>query len=115
MLTVGMPMLLALLGTALMAVVIFAPSRIPAAATVSFAPPLMPPAVEHWERSSSEPAWPLSIDARAVACDASARIELVRALGTLRSPWAESILRRALAEEADPGVRAAAAAALSAG
>ena len=62
MLTLQIPTLLALLATALMAVVIFAPERIEARPTISFAPPLGPaplgaaqssiPPLERW---NSEP------------------------------------------------------------
>lgn len=62
MLTLQIPTLLALLATALMAVVIFAPERAVARPTISFAPPLRPtpvgavphqlPPLERWE---SEP------------------------------------------------------------
>lgn len=48
MLTLHVPMLLALLGTALMAVVIFAPTPTGAAVTVSLAPPRSPAPAEHW-------------------------------------------------------------------
>jgi hypothetical protein len=47
-LTLHVPMLLALLGTALMAVVIFAPTPSGAAVTVSLAPPRSPAPAEHW-------------------------------------------------------------------
>ncbi|HEY0382811.1 MAG TPA: hypothetical protein VGC72_11465 [Candidatus Elarobacter sp.] len=137
MLTVQMPMLLALLGTALMAVVIFAPSRIPAQATTAFPPGPAQPTVERWEPLETDgwepprtdawepplpespatartPVWPASIDARAAACDASARLELVQALATLRSPWADAVLRRALDDEPDPSVHAAVVEALRA-
>ena len=137
MLTLQIPMLLALLGTALMAVVIFAPSRVPAPVTVSFAPPPMPPMppapLEQWEPYGAEPweppaieepvavaapelvapaAWPALVDTRASGCDAAARLGLVEALGAVRTPWAEAILRRAMDDEPDPAVREVVAAAL---
>jgi hypothetical protein len=120
MLTVQIPLLLALLATALMAVVIFAPSRVPAVVTVSCAPPPAPRAMERWEPAPDidlwalpnpapdvprAPAWPTSIDPRAAGCDAAARLGLVEALATIRTPWSETILRRALDEEPDPDVR----------
>jgi hypothetical protein len=127
MLTMQIPMLLALLGTALMAVVIFAPSRAPATVTTSFAPPPLPPAVERWEPSpaidcweplAAEPpdtsTWPALIDPRAAGCDAAARLALVEALAAVRSPWSETILRRALDDESDRSVRDAVVAALGA-
>jgi len=125
MLTLQIPMLLALLGTALMAIVIFAPSRAPAPANVSFAPPPAPPLAEHWEpwaavesavapvRESHSPGWPLLIDRRAENCDAAARLGLVDALAAVRTPWSEAILRHALDEEPDPSVRIAVTAALA--
>jgi hypothetical protein len=133
MLTLQIPMLLALLGTALMAVVIFAPSRAPAPVTVSFAPPPIPPppfeqcepyGSEPWEPPAIEPvavpppaavasaAWPALVDPCASGCDAAVRLGLVEALGAVRTPWAEAILRRAMDDEPDPAVRGAAAAAL---
>ncbi len=127
MLTLQMPMLLALLGTVLMAVVIFAPSRVPAPVTTSFAPPPAPPAidrwepptpVEPWEPPAAEPAaahllaWPALVDPRASGCDAAARLELVEALGAVRTSWSQAILCRALDEEPDPAVRVAVVTAL---
>jgi hypothetical protein len=155
MLTMHIPMLLALLGTALMAVVIFAPSRVPAAVTASFAPPPAPPAVERWEPSTAwepsptwepspawqpwpafepcslpaterreppppepplahAPAWPALIDRRASGCDAAARLAIVEALASVRTPWSEELLYRALDDESDASVRAAVVAALRA-
>jgi len=120
MLTLQIPMLLALLGTALMAVVIFAPSRALTPVAVSFAPPPTPPPLEKWETCRFEPweppvappptaaataAWPALVDPRASACDAAARLGLVEALGAVRSPWAEAILRQAMDDEPDPVVR----------
>jgi hypothetical protein len=123
MLTLQMPTLLALVGTLLMAIVIFAPERV-AVPKVSFAPPLAPPPLARWTVSSdelSEPprttpaaAWPALVDPRAAGCDVRARLELVDALGTLRAPWARAILQRALDDEPDPAVRAAVTAALGA-
>jgi hypothetical protein len=118
MLTLQIPMLLALLGTALMAVVIFAPSRVPALATASFAPPPAPPAIDSWQPPVHEPAapaWPNLIDHRAANCDAAARLGLVEALAAVRTPWSEAILLRALDDEPDSAVRFAAVAALAAG
>ncbi|HEV2642664.1 MAG TPA: HEAT repeat domain-containing protein [Candidatus Elarobacter sp.] len=135
MLTLQIPMLLALLGTALMAVVIFAPCRVPAPVTTSFAPTASPPPFERWEPLpiahweppaidlcdplgddpvAAGPAWVALVDPRASACDAAARLSLVEALASVRTPWADAILRRALDDEPDPGVRAAVVAALGA-
>jgi hypothetical protein len=126
-LTLQIPMLLALLGTALMAVVIFAPSRVPAPVTASFAPPPVPPAFEQWEPLpveqceppgnepvAAEVAWPALVDPRASACDTVARLGLVEALATVRTPWSDAVLRRARDDEPDPEVRAAVVAALGA-
>jgi hypothetical protein len=105
------PTALALAGTALMAVAIFGPFRRtastgeePAApAAVAAGPTLAPVTV----------AWPALVEASAIACDAQARIDLADALGALRSPWSESVLRQAHDSEPDPAVRAAIEAALS--
>ncbi len=134
MLTLQIPMLLALLGTALMAVVIFAPARTVAPVTMSFAPPPAPPLFEQWEpfpfdHSETSPVdpfaqssattsaaavatWPALVDPRAAGCDSSARLGLVEALATVRAPWSETILCRALDDEPDPAVHTAIAAAL---
>lgn len=168
MLTVELPTLLALLGTALMAVVIFAPAPAAAKAT-AFAPPLVPGPTERRDRdvrpfaaqqgeglpewsamvdhvsplreatrtepfpaldranateigfandalpldSVACPAWPALLDASAVHCDATARLKLVAALAAVRTPWSDDVLRCALAEDGDPLVRDAVAAALA--
>lgn len=128
MLTLQIPMLLALLGTALMAVVIFAPSRVPTPVTTSFAPPPAPPPFEHWQlppieqwdapivatASTDTATWPALVDHRAANCDAPARLGLVEALAAVRSGWSESILRRALDDEPDAAVREAVVRALGA-
>ena len=106
MLTLHTPMLLALLGTALMAVVIFVPSRVATPATISFSPPPCPSAI------ARTPAWPTLIDRRASGCDAAARLDLIEALASLRTPWSEAVLHGALEDETDPAVRAAVVAAL---
>ncbi|HEX3465906.1 MAG TPA: hypothetical protein VHS78_17800 [Candidatus Elarobacter sp.] len=150
MLTLHLPMLLALLGTVLMAVVIFAPVPVPAAVTMSFAPPLRPPrdhpASQAWTDTppfestqsfesesalrwpdtvamddvrfpvtqpaeettvSRETRWPVLVDPSAFECDASTRLALVGALASVRAPWADEILRRALDDEHDAAVREA--------
>jgi hypothetical protein len=121
-----LPVALALLGTALMAVVIFAPVAVPARVTMSFAPPI-PPAHDHPRPASWAPSgghvtgawdegtrlngalalWPLRLDPRAAACDAAARIELVDALASVASDWAHEVLHGALDDEPDVIVRAA--------
>ena len=128
MLTVQIPLVLALLATALMAVVIFAPSRVPTVLTASCAPPHAPPAMERWTPApdvdlwaplepapeiTRAPAWPTAIDPRAAGCDATARLGLVEALAAVRTPWSDAILRSALDDEPDAAVRDAVAAALA--
>ena len=130
MLTLHAPTVLALLGTLLMAVVIFAPtaSGAPPAAPAerysplpfeAFAPSLLPrtgeayaepefPGYEH-----RDPSWPTIVDPSAAVCSADARLALVDALAAVRSPWAEAILRSALAEEPDERVRFAIATVLA--
>jgi hypothetical protein len=133
MLTLQIPTLLALLGTALMAVVIFAPAPVAAKVTLSLAPPLAPspsplerwappPPVlsESWDLrtefpidvihddatvAQAAPAWPALVDPRAANCDAAARLALADALATVRAPWADAILQRALDDEPDALVR----------
>ena len=135
MLTLQIPMLLALLGTALMAVVIFAPTRVATPAAISFAPPPAPPLFDQWQPLPSEycepladepfappplatvstgAAWPAMVDQRASGCDAAARLGLVEALAAVGTPWSETILRHALDDEPDPAVRAAVVTALGA-
>jgi hypothetical protein len=133
MLTVQIPVLLALLGTALMAVVIFAPTCGARAVTISLAPPHASPELSswgpaptaHWDTPSTSaawepppvvdaPLWPTLVDRRACDCDATARLALVDALATLRSSWSDTILRRALDDEPDAAVREAVARALGA-
>jgi len=117
MLTLQLPTLLALLGTALMAVVIFAPAPSAAKVTVSLAPPAAPLPLERWEvpRAERGPTWPALVDARAASCDEASRLALVDALVTVRAAWADAILRRALDDEPDALVRDAIVAALRAG
>ena len=127
--TAQIPIVFALLGTALMALAIFAPERARPVATVSFAPPTDPftsaPAESFTSAAaepfapatadsfapgavaSSEPGWPGLVDPRAAGCDAVARLALVDALAAVRAPWAEAILQRANGDEPDPLVRAA--------
>ena len=134
MLTLQIPTLLALLGTALMAVVIFAPAPVEAKVTMSLAPPFMPPlapsSFERWASAQPDvhdawslppenppqasPTWPTLLDPRAASCDAAARLALVDALATVRAPWADAILHRALDDEPDALVRDAIVAALRA-
>ena len=130
--TLQIPTLLALLGTALMAIVIFAPRRqaVTATATLSFAPPLAPPPVERWmpppaedDAFGAEPVpeaaplhvgWPELVDPTAAAATPDTRLRLAEALGAVRSPWALAVLEHARGEEPEPAVRAAIDAALAA-
>lgn len=123
--TLQIPTLLALLGTALMAVVIFAPKReLPAAAAISCAPPTAPPPVERWAPPAvdvdlfaaafpelPEPVaaatWPTLIDPRAEGCTRETRLGLVDALASVGSAWAETMLHHARDDEPDETVRAA--------
>jgi hypothetical protein len=111
------PIVLALLGTALMAVVIFAPAKTPSPTVAITAPP---PFVTPWVRDepplplsafvprseASAPTWPLRVDPRANGIDAPGRIALVHALADVAQPWAEQILACAAMEEHDPAVLA---------
>lgn len=118
-----LPLLLALSGTALTALAIFAPARIASDdPVVSFAPQVAAP-LGRWSSSHvheahvpaaqvSEPIWPELVDASARACDAATRVALVEALATVRAPWADAILHQAQAEESHARVRAALDAAL---
>ncbi|MDB5039755.1 MAG: hypothetical protein JWN27_481 [Candidatus Eremiobacteraeota bacterium] len=97
-----LPALLAVIGTALLAIAIFAPPAPARPVAVAFVAPVNERAVER----RAEPAWPRSIDARATTCDANARLALADALATVRAPWAEAILASALENEHDDAVRA---------
>jgi hypothetical protein len=124
-----LPVALAVLGTALMAVVIFAPVPIPATVTMSLAPPelrwesyrtpsrdpLDAPPEFSWpdapwtqpDPDAIEATWPAQVDPRAAGCDAAARIALVDALATVGGAWANEVLRDALAGDPDAAVREA--------
>lgn len=135
-----LPTILALLGTALLALAIFAPPRAAGGPIVSFAPPIIAAPLERspfdpfptaptgtppadafafdepvldepvLDEFGPEPSWPALVDPRALGCDAAARLGLVEALLAVRAPWADGILRRAADEERDPPVVAALAA-----
>jgi hypothetical protein len=108
----------ALAGTALFAVVIFAPrrERVVPTATVSYAPPHIEgwsPQIEReayvasYDRPPDEPlVWPQLIDASAATADAGTRIDLADALLEIDTEWSRSVLARARAEEHDEDVRA---------
>ncbi len=97
----SVPTLLALAGTALMAVAIFVPFR-SSRGDITVAEP---------ER---RPHWPELVEPTATACDVSARLDLVDALASIDSPWAVAILDHARVDETDPAVSSAIAAALAA-
>lgn len=109
--------LLVLAGIALMAVAIFAPRRL--ASTVSVASSPTPAgaaplgARSAYDEPLRPPRWPQLVEPSAAALDVAARIDLVDALAALDSAWSESVLRQALAEEADPTVRSAIVSALA--
>ena len=100
--TVSLPTLLAVAGTVLMAVAIFVPIR----ASLSSSSPAAP--------RDDAPAWPELVEPTATDCDAHARLDLVDALASLRSPWAIGVLVRARDQETDPTVAAAIDAAIDA-
>lgn len=130
--TLHLPALLALLGTALLTIAIFAPKRLPAMAPAAapppfathverFAPAALPSAHDDpfardgafisvadasLDESVAErsPSWPARVDPRATDCSADARIDLAAALAELRTPWADAILRHALDDESDARV-----------
>jgi hypothetical protein len=64
------------------------------------------------ERRAVAPHWPELVEPTATACDVTARLDLVDALASLRSPWAMDVLVHANALETDPTVRAAITSAL---
>lgn len=92
----SLPTAFALAGTALMGVAIFSPLR------------------RSGRDAVVEPVgWPALVGVTDATCDAPARIDLVEALGALRSAWAVTVLRAAYESERDPAVRAAIVSALS--
>jgi hypothetical protein len=103
---------LAVAGTALMAVAIFGPFRKPVdVESDAGAAPVHTAIAANGEPDVAQ--WPALVEATAIACDAHARIDLADALGALQSSWAEAILRQAYETEPDPAVRSAIASALS--
>ncbi len=105
--SVSVPVLLALAGTALMAVAIFVPFRSSANRLETDVAPVAAAPVE------AVPHWPELVEPSATACDVGARLDLVDALASIRSPWAIGVLHQADDEETDPTVRAAIASALA--
>jgi hypothetical protein len=100
------PTVLAVAGTALMAVAIFGPFHRVAHDDAEETAP-----VSATRNATAQ--WPALLEPSAAACDVPARIDLAEALGTLQSPWAQAILRQALETERDSAVRSAIATALS--
>ena len=122
--SVGLPTLLALTGTALMAVAIFAPYRLPPPTPIepvlrateeNAVPPAPEAGISATIAPASGPTWPALIEPAARSCDATARLDLIDGLRTIDSPWSREILIAARAEENDPAVRSAIAAALACG
>lgn len=106
----SIPAALALAGTALMALTIFAPARPNARASPP--EPAFGVAVSALPAAAA-PQWPQLVEPAAPACDVAVRIDLADALGSLESAWSRAVLRAAYAEETDPAVRSALEAALS--
>jgi hypothetical protein len=100
----SVPTILAVAGTALMALAIFGPFHRTARDDADEAAPA---------KNGASSQWTALVEPSAVACDVPARIDLAEALGTLQSPWADAILRQALETESDTAVRSAIATALS--
>ncbi len=94
----SVPILLALAGTALMAVAIFVPFRAARSGRAG--------------TDDDAPHWPELVEPSATLCDVSARLDLVDALASLGSPWAMNVLHHAREDETDPEVRAAITSAL---
>jgi hypothetical protein len=114
--TVSLPVVLALIGTVLMAFAIFLPMRPSIAVETGTAleaesGPAMVPETPAAQEPDRQP-WPVLVEAQAADCDVPARLELVDALATLRSAWAIDVLVHAEGSETDPTVHAAIAAAL---
>ncbi len=99
----SVPILLAVAGTGLMAVAIFVPFRSQHRDAIA----------EEDEPPHAMPRWPQLVEPSATACDVGARLDLVDALASIRSPWALDVLHSAGDEETDPDVRAAIASALA--
>jgi hypothetical protein len=101
--SVALPVLLALTGSALAAVAVLAPRELPPPAL-----PLSPLIVP-----ADGARWPASIDETFAGAEGPTRAALATALGALATPWARTLLAQALAEESDPAVRAALTGAMS--
>lgn len=108
--TLTIPTLLAVLGSALMTLAIFAPKR---------PSPVLAMPLAHIERARQSShanhsqcltpptRWTLLVDPTERDLGVNARIALITALCALDAPWAWEILLRARLEESDPLVRAA--------
>lgn len=100
----SLPGLLALIGTALSALAIFAPRQVrPSSVAVSAL--IATPELSGWAAA---------VDPSVADSAPHARIALAEALGTLGTPWARELLHQALVDEPDPAVRSALAASLDA-
>ena len=101
--SISVPILLALAGTALMAIAIFVPFRSSTSQRATVAA----------GEGVAVPDWPQLVEPTATACDARARLDLVDALASIGSPWALGVLHRASEEETDANVLAAIVSALA--
>ncbi len=112
----SVPTLLALAGTALMAVAIFVPFRSNGAPDEFVERETDGDDVNGAVDASAHlaPRWPALVEPSAVACDVPARLDLVDALASIRSAWALGVLRHAREDESDPRVCAAIESALDA-
>jgi hypothetical protein len=119
--TLEVPTLLAFLGTALTAVAILAPRKMPAPLpdSLAVAAPVLAPR-DAWRpvyAPSAEPSlppvtpptpnWPELVDPRAAGVDPTTRRALIDALGSVRAEWARALLQRALDDESEPVLREA--------
>lgn len=115
--TLSIPTLCAFLGTALMAIAIFAPRR--SIASNAAATPALRLPVFDWhtipapsadlpvaaEPPPYAPSWPELVDPAAVGLDATSRGALARALVACDGDWALTLVAAALRDEPDAGVR----------
>jgi hypothetical protein len=104
--TLGIPIVCFICFLALSSIAIFAPRRVPVAASPLIA------AVE--SARTVAVAWPALVDPRAAGADGALRSALARELGTCDGSWAVATIATALAEEPDPAIAEALAEALRA-
>jgi hypothetical protein len=115
--TLGVPVVCFVLFLALSSIAIFAPRRLPSTAALAelkTRAPLI--TLERSEAIRPKPliAWPAELDPRAGDADPAVRIALAGELAACRGGWARELVIAALAQEPDPSVRAALAAARAA-